>query len=132
MIRASPDGSTRKARWTRASAVSTATRKVRRRSSSGVAAEVAGEQVGEAVGDAVVGFRVAGADGDLVAEVDEGEAGDGALHRQVLVEHGVHGRTPASRRPDVREAGGDAARRRRSRLRWASASTIARLLPKKR
>ncbi|CAM5569034.1 hypothetical protein SCYAM73S_03341 [Streptomyces cyaneofuscatus] len=62
----------------------------------GAAAEVAGEEFGEPVGDAVVGVGVAGADRDLVAEVDEGEAGRGALHRQVLVEHGVQRLAPAA------------------------------------
>ncbi len=53
--------------------------------------QVEGQQAGEAVGDTLVGFGPPGAGGDPVAEVDQGEAGRGALHVQVLVEHGAHG-----------------------------------------
>ncbi len=104
---ASPDGSVRKASWRSASAASTLTRIARYSTSSGRAAEVAREQYGEPVRQAPVGVvrRVLGR--ERWPEIDEREAGDAPLHRQVLVEHRVDGGPPVGG-GEVREPGRDA------------------------
>lgn len=104
---ASPDGSVRKASWRSASAAWTLTRIARYSPSSGRLAEVACEQYGEPVRQAPVGVvrRVPGR--ERWPEIDEREAGDAPLHRQVLVEHRVDGGPPVGG-GEVREPGRDA------------------------
>lgn len=73
------------------------------------APQMAGEQVGQPVRDAVVGVGGRIVHGGRSAEVDEREAGDGALHLEVFVEHGVDGTAPVGGR-DGGQAAGDALR----------------------
>ncbi|CAM5722680.1 hypothetical protein SMICM304S_05300 [Streptomyces microflavus] len=93
-IAGSPAGSVRKASWSRASAASTLTRTARSSSGPGWRPEVSGEEFAEPAREAPVGVvrRLLG--GRRGPEVDQGEAGHGPLHRQVLVQHRVDGPAP--------------------------------------
>ncbi|CAO0828939.1 hypothetical protein SMICM17S_01934 [Streptomyces microflavus] len=74
---------------------------------AGVAAEVSGEEFAEPAREAPVGVvrRLLG--GRRGPEVDQGEAGHGPLHRQVLVQHRVDGPAPVVGGEGA-EPGGDA------------------------